>query len=306
MHRKQVEDEPKSWADILKQKEAEYNKPPPPSFYVKEKIVTHEEAGIFPEPAPETPSNSDIYMDTHYYATTNIFDPEEEKPRNVRPSKDHGKDLLTWGKKKPFDDEEKPRMMTRINPFPQNDDYNQITGVHKNHQFKNTVNQILKQRETNQKVMSQRTFDPISNTFPSDELEVQRTTKELSMRTAQLDFQLSKLPPNERRAHDNTVNIITGQASDEEIASEFVKPFPSMNIERSKESIRLEKEIVTHREEDFQKHLAMVGCRYNTEARQKELRDFDIINGQSKRPCMDASVRMKPTAWEWCKTERLQ
>ena len=308
MKKKQTEPEPKSWAELLKQEEAKRNQPPDKSYYIRQKIQTYQEGGIFAEQSEK--QNEELHetfvpVDTHIYASDTIFDPpEEEKPRKkVKTMTDHGLKLLAWGQK-PFADEEKPRMMKRIKPNYQNDDFNSVTGVPKHSPFKNTVQTILKQREQSQKVMQSRTFDPVSNTFPSESLENTRMQDEEMKRIRQHEYTLSKLPENERRAHENTVNIITGEAKDEEVANKFICNFNS-SVGRNKIAIQMEKDIQERREREAEKQQAKIGCRYNTPGRQRELRDWDLINGESKTVGMDASVKEKPSVWQWCQKEAL-
>ena len=308
MYKKETEPEPKSWAELLKQEEARRNNPPDKSFYVKQKIVTHPEGGIFARDVEENPelTKSLMPMDTKLYSSTAIFDPPEEKPRNFKPSHDHGLDLLTWDpNNKPFDDEEKTRVFKRIKPPYQNDDYDSITGVSKVSPFKNTVQQILKQREYSQKVMATRTFDPVSNTFPSASLEETRLHDDEMKLLKQHEYTLSKLPPNERRAHESTVNIITGETKDEAVANQFIADFKSSCL-RNQRSIQMEKDIQDRREKEEERRTAKIGCRYNTPGRLRELRDWDLITGQSKVSGMDASVKPRPSVWQWCQQEALQ
>ena len=308
MRKKQTEPEPKSWAELLKQEEARRNNPPDKSFYVKQKIKEYPDGGIFAKEVEDNPEYTAniIPTDTHLYSTTSIFDPPEEIPRKFKPSHDHGLKLLAWDEKqKPFDDEEKTRTFHRIKPNYQNDEYDSITGVAKVSPFKHTVQQILKQREYSQKVMQTRTFDPVSNTFPSASLEETRHHDDEMRALKQHEYTLSKLPPNERRAHESLVNIITGEAKDEDVANKFIADFKSSCVRNAK-SIQLEKDIQERREKEAERKTAMIGCRYNTPGRQRELRDWNVITGEPKVVGMDASVKPKPSVWQWCQTEALQ
>ncbi|EAX93657.1 hypothetical protein TVAG_091920 [Trichomonas vaginalis G3] len=301
------EPEPKSWAELLKQEEARRNAPPDKSFYVREKIKQYQDGGIFgqePEPNEEY-TKTKINCDSHFYATDNLFDPPEEVKRKVKPSNDHGLDLLSWNGKKGFKDEAKPRQMREITPSYENTEFDSVTGVAKTNAFKNSITQILKQRERSEKIMATRSIDPISNTFPTANLEATRAKSELDARTRTHEFKLSRVPPNERRAMENTVNIVTGETTDEKVANEFVKDFSS-SCERNKKSIAREKEIVEQREKIAARETERIGCRYNLEGRQKDLRDYNLITGQDVQVCMDKSVKMKPSVWQWCQTEALQ
>ena len=308
MLKKPAEPEPKSWAELLKQEEARRNNPPDKSFYVRPEIVKHPEGGIFARDVEDNPEldKTLIPMDTHYYSSTSIFDPPEEKPRKYKPAHDHGLDLLTWDtRNKPFDDEEKTRTFTRIKPSYQNDEYDSITGVAKVSPFKNSVQQILKQREYSQKVMATRTFDPVSNTFPSASLEETRIHDDEMKILKQHEFKVSKLPPNERRAHENIVNIITGETKDEDVANQFVSDFTSSCL-RNQRSIQMEKNIQERREREEERRTAMIANKFNTPGRLRELRDWDLISGQSKVSGMDSSVKPRPSVWQWCQQEALQ
>lgn len=303
--------EPTSWAEVLKQREAERNMPPDPSFYTRHKIKKYEDAGIFAVESDDeeefTKYMTESHMpktDTRLYVTDNIIEDEVKAPPKPKPRKDHGLDLLSWNNQKEFADQEKVRKMKRISPSYENKEFDSVTGVPKANAFKNSITQILKQRERSEKIMATRTIDPVSNTFPTANLEATRAKSELDARTKLHEFKLSKVPPNERRAMENTVNIVTGETSDEAVANEFVKDFTS-SCERNKKSIAREKEIVAEREKVAQRETDRIGCRYNLEGRQKDMRNYNLITGEDVKVCMDKSVKMKPSVWQWCQTEAL-
>lgn len=186
-----------------------------------------------------------------------------------------------------------------------NRDFDIISGQAKCSQFKSTINEILRQKESSQKILQTRSFDPISNTFPTDGLEMQRSEQETIDRAKYRESYLSRMPSNERRAKESMINIITGETKDEDLSRSLIHEFASTNINRNRKAMKLEEEIVQNREITATSKNKHVSCRYNTNGRLNELRDFDIITGQSKSSNLDFSVRMKPSIWEWCQEERI-
>lgn len=301
------DNEPRSWVEILKQREAERNNPPTKEYYEKPVIKKYEDGGIFPDysiaPLPDDLKKIDIDTDIYLDSLVQVKKPERIKVKKV--AHDHGKDLLSWGKG-PYDDELKPRAFRKIKPPFLNEDYNNLTGLPKDSPFKYTVNRILQQREKSQKAMQARQFDPISNTFPTSELEEQRIAIESRERSRLTQRALSKMPPNEKRVHENIVNIITGETTDENAARKFIRDFPSMDVRRNAKSQSPESVIIQKREEELQRRLDMNRYKYNTPGRLRETREYNIISGKDWDRKMDLGIKLRPSAWEWCKMEQIQ
>lgn len=298
--------EPKSWAEILKQREAERNQPPPRDSYTRPVIKKYEEGGIFAiDSDGKSHIDPDDYVmtDTHMYSTTSIFDPEEEKPQHFKPSHDHGIDFLAWPKKSKYakPEPQKARPITKRDEKTR--DFDLISGKPFASGFKSTVKTLLDQKEQSKQFRVSRSFDTITNTFPTQELEATRAQNEELERLALITSHLDKMPPNERRSNGNSVNIITGEFTDPDALSS-IKEFPNPSAHRAKLAIEQENLLVTKREEERQKEVDRIGCRFNN-GRSRELRDWNIVNGTPMHSCMAESVKMKPSVWDWCKKESL-
>ncbi|OHT16229.1 hypothetical protein TRFO_41970 [Tritrichomonas foetus] len=311
--------EPKSWSELLKQRESERNQPPPKEYYVLQKQVVHPDGGVISIQAPDArPIEESLNnnLDTRLYTGRDIFNPDEEEentksklPRIVKPSHDHGLDITSWKLKTKIQREidDRKAFETRPKNYPkaqmESEDYDIVTGIPHQTPYKATINNLLRQRERSKYVERNREFDPISNTYPSECLELKRATSELQQRQRELDYHFSKMSANEKRANKTLVNIITGEIKDEN-ASKAINEFPTSDIRRCVKSKRLEAEIVERRENEVRARTAKVGCRYNN-GRMKELRDWNIINGKEMKVGWDESVKMKPSIWTWCQSERL-
>lgn len=305
-----VVDEPKSWAELLKRRESDRIQPPPPEFYVREKVVKHEEGGIFGVSPPEFPTRNDDEIeeyDVHFYQTTHIFDPEEPKVHHYKPRKDHGLNITAWKKNKRLEQRDaKPEKTTN---FPRaqlesGKNFDIVTGVAHKSAFKSTVQDMLKNREKAKEISTKRKFDPIANMFPTGDLEQSRLQTETLQRTNTVQYYQNKMSSNERRAKNTLVNIITGEVFDKK-AADSIQEFSHPNIERAKTAVERERTLVQKREEEWEFQHSRVGNRYNN-GRMKEVRNWNIINGDKKTPGWDSSVKMKPSVWEWCNMERLE
>ncbi|OHT10644.1 hypothetical protein TRFO_04144 [Tritrichomonas foetus] len=302
--------EPKSWADLLKQKESERNQPPPKEFYVKEKITVHEEGGIFPDTSVLQMDEPKEFVDTSFYATDQLFQEEEadKNPRPFKPNHDHGNEPFIWPTKNRYIREKEDAEKLKTRPLTKRDqknrDFDLITGVPFENGFKNTVKQLLDQKEKSNSFRMSRNFDPISNTFPTAELETTRLNKEALEFQANVTKHLEKMPPTIQRANNGTLNIITGECTDEHSLT-AINEFPNSDINRGVHRWARESQIVETREIQHHKEEERIGCRYNN-GRERMLRDFNIINGNAEQHSLDVSVKHKPSVWQWCQAERLE
>ncbi|KAK8890308.1 hypothetical protein M9Y10_035081 [Tritrichomonas musculus] len=322
-----TKNEPQSWAELLKMREAERNAPPPKEYYVRPTITFHPDGGVIYAQAPTTKpieekENEGINVDSHFYTSTRIVDPfdenEEDDDKETKRLKalrmrqnrhDHGLDITSWKIKSKYererDDENEFRNRPRNYPKAQmeSENYDIISGVPHQSPYKDTIQNILKQREYAKRMETKRDFDPISNTFPSESLENQRTTSELQTRKREVDYYTNKLFPNERRAKNTLVNIITGEVKNEE-AAKAINEFPTSDTRRCVTALRLEKEIVERREKAQRSKSSQAACRFNN-GRMKEIRNWNIISGESSKVGWNENVKMKPSIWTWCQAERL-
>ena len=303
--------EPKTWGELLKQREADRNRPPPKEAYIPQTITIHPEGGIFPDtnfsPDPDADeSSNDIPLDTHFYASTSIFDEQEEKPRPHKEAHDHGNDPFIWPMKTKYERElEEPKKQTRTSYRDlKTRDFDMITGVPYENGFKSTVKRLLDQREKSATFKMHRNFDPISNTFPTEELESTRLQNEALAHQATFTAHLEKLPKTLQRSQNGTLNIITGECTDDNSLS-AINEFPNSSIARGQNKLTRESEIVNTRQIQRNKEIERIGCRYNN-GRERMLRDFNIINGAEESHSLDVSVKHKPSVWQWCQSERLE
>lgn len=298
---------PKSWGDLLRQREAERNAPPPKEFYVKSERKYYKDAGIIPTAGSDMRTQNPIFnMDTHFYATTHIFDPLDEKQRHVKPSHDHGLGITAWPTKtkEEREAEDLAALTNRTHRrYPQTErrEFDVVSGVPHQSAFKSGVQQILKQREIAAQSETTRAFNPVSNTYPTEALESRRINDEAVRTQKEFEYRQSKLSANERRAKNSLVNIVTGEVK-EDLTSAF-QQFRG-DPRRAARAYAREREMLAEREETVRAKTAMVGCRYNN-GRMKEIRNWNIINGESTKVTMDESVKMKPSVWQWLQTERL-
>ncbi|KAK8889322.1 hypothetical protein M9Y10_034068 [Tritrichomonas musculus] len=302
--------EPKSWGELLKQREAERNQPPPKEAYIPPEITIHKEGGIFPDtnfsPDPDAnPSSDNIVVDTHFYSNTSIFDEQEEKPRPHVIARDHGNEPFIWPMKTKYERElEQPVKQTRTSYRDiKTRDFDMITGVPYENGFKSTVKRLLDQKEKSNTFRMNRSFDPISNTFPTDELETTRLRDEALAHQATVTAHLEKMPKTLQRSQNGTLNIITGECTDDNSLS-AINEFPNSSIARGQNRWARETEIINTRQIQKNKEIERVGCRYNN-GRERMLRDFNIISNAEESHTMDVSVKHKPSVWQWCQSERL-
>lgn len=284
------EEEPQSWADLLKQYEAGRNRPPPAEFYKREPTIKYMEGGIFSntEPFEDTEPTADPPMDTSMYMSTNLFDEPEPEHLIVRPRRDHGLDLTAWPQKPQKTNTQQPQRK-RIGPTPK--DFDIISGELLDSPYKRRVQALCKEKQLSATFHDEGVPSDFFKEGDNQELEARKTMR------------LSRMSSNERRAATGTVNIITGDVQDE-AAAQSIQEFSHPNYQRATLAVTREQTMVRNREEIAQRQLARVGCRYNN-GRTRELRDFDIVKGTPVHPGWDQSVRMMPSTWEQCQMESL-
>jgi hypothetical protein len=149
-----------------------------------------------------------------------------------------------------------------------------------------------------------RSLDPVSHTFQTDALEAGRAADEARTRAAEFARFVARMPENERRAHCSGLNVVTGECGDVELAQRAIEEFPRGNLARAVRARNCLAEIVQGRERDAQIEVARVPCRYNN-GREREIRDWNIVDGRAVEGGLDAAVRDLPQVWEWCTAERL-
>jgi hypothetical protein len=304
------EPEPKSWAELLKQREADRMKAIPSHCYRQLDPILPRPAGILPVAAPDTPPPTDK-TDLHIYATTSRFDPKEPVPPPDVPRHDHGPDIVQWREKSQTDREAETNAIIearRLRGFPrvqfESSNYDLISGVPYQAPFTARVDEIRKRREAAHLWDTQRKVDPVTDRFPSELLESQRIANDKAKRQRKVEYFEGKMSANERRAKKTLANIVTGEVKDESAAA-AIQEFPRGNPKRAEIAIVREKEIVRRREDRARVQTAKVGCRYNN-GRMKEVRDWDIISGSDMQPGWDESVKMRPGVWDWCSTEGMK
>jgi hypothetical protein len=305
MTRREREPEPKSWGEILQLRAAERAQPPAREFYSLPRTRVHTDGGIFADTTPVADAEQHPVCDTHMYSSTALFDPAEPgRPRGIRPPRDHGLSITHWRPPRPPEppDETKPDRVGRRDRKVR--DYDAVTGVPFEDSFKSSVQRILEKREQGRSLSLNRKIDLVSNTFPTAELEATRLPNEAAARRQKLDHFLSKMPANEQRARMGALNVVTGQCDDEDTATRYTDDFPQSQIARSTKAIQQEAKILDGREQERSRNIARVACRHNN-GRDRELRDWNIVNGVHVDSCMDESVKYKPSVWAWCETEML-
>ena len=290
--------EPKTWGEILKQYESQRIQPPPPDAYVKQKIVRHEDGGIFAD-TTKMEGDTEVRCDTRLYSTDQVFAPDDlPKPRRPAVQRDHGFEIFAWPKRQPRAEPERPPSLTNTR------DFNILTGAPIEGRFKSTVKHLLDQRDQARTASMRRSIDPVSNTFPTAELEATRGQQEALQRQAIVTHKLEMMPETERRAHAGVLNIISGETRDEATAQKMTNDFPNSTIGRGLMKLEREQRIVEARERVHMRDMDRVACRYNN-GRANELRDYDIVTERRMYPALDKSVRNKPSIWQWCQDERL-
>ena len=182
-------------------------------------------------------------------------------------------------------------------------DYDIVSGMAHKSPYKTKIDQILKQREYAKTIEKQREYDPISNTFPSDCLEKERTLSDIQTRQNIIDHHLSKMPPNERRAQTSALNIITGECRERNVMN-VVNDFPNSDERRCRTALKREREIVENRENAERCRTAKCANRFNN-GRMKEIRNWNIINGTPTKVGWNENIKMKPSIWTWCQAEKL-
>lgn len=294
---------PKSWGELLQQYEKQRIQPPPPDAYVKQRIVKHEDAGIFSDTS-STGADTSVMCDTRLYSTDQVFAPEEPaKPRRPAIQRDHGFEIFAWPKRQPRAEPERPPQLQKTSTTVR--DFNLLTGAPLESPFKATVKQVIEQRAQARNASMRRKDDPISNTFPTSELEAMRTAQEAKQREAVVTHHLQMMPETERRAHSRVFDIISGETRDEATAKKMTNDFPNSTIGRGLAKLAREQKIVEGRERDRIRDEDRVACRYNN-GRVNELRNYDIVTERPTFPTLDKSVRNKPSIWQWCQTEKLE
>ena len=302
--------EPSSWGELLREYEASRNRPPPKEFYTHQGLIRHAEAGVISAPAPEHITQT-VDADTRLYSTTQLFQEPAPVPRVERPRRDHGLDITSWPKQRRAQREAADRAayeLRRSRGFSQSQresgNFDIVTGVPHESPFKATVQQILQRREVATRSETMRAWNPVTNAYPTEVLETRRLAEETARRAREFEYTQSKLPANERRAQNTLVNIVTGELKDERAAT-AIREFPPYSATgRAELGLTREIAMVEAREAAERSRTARIGCRYNN-GRMKELRDWNIVNGAPQRVGWDASVKMKPSVWQWLQTEKL-
>jgi hypothetical protein len=304
------EPEPKSWAELVQQRQAARTAGPPLECYRQLDPIPPRPAGILPVAGPDSPSRATEKIDTHIYKTTMLFEPADPSPHPERAARDHGRVITAWLEQSQREREDEVTAaleVRRQRGFPhvqfESCDYDLVSGVPYESPFKATVDGILKKRETAGRCESQRRINPVSHRMPTDALEAHRTEAEALQRQHQVAYFQAKMSENERRAKNTLVNIITGDLKDEGSAH-AVREFPTERPRRAELAIDRERDIVQGRAERVRAQRAKIGCRFNN-GRMKGVRDWDIISGRRRVPGWDESVKMKPEMWDWCSTERI-
>ena len=306
-----IENEPKSWGELLKQRESERNRPPPREFYNLQPQIIHKEGGIFSDTRKtgegvdeiERPTDDRLYSSTQIF--DNPFDPPPP-PQPIKPSRDHGNGPFVWphGFEARREREEKDKQTLMI-PKPRfSRDFDIISGESKSGSFKETVSQRMNDRNKEQQFRMNRKFDIISNTFPTLELETTRLQNEALEREAFVTRRREKMPKPVQRSESGSLNVITGEYKNEE-ALNAIDEFPHSDINRGMNKLMRESQIVQTREIAHDKEAARIPNRYNNMGRSRMLRDFNIISNQEQHQCMDASVKPRPSIWQWCQMEKL-
>lgn len=304
-------EEPKTWADVLKQKESERNQPPPKDAYIRQSVVVHQDAGIFPDSnySPDPNSEKDnVFVDTHFYSTTQIFDDDEPKKIIPKPNHDHGNEPFIWHTKTKYERAREDKTSTQSTRLTHRDiktrDFDMITGVPYENGFKSTIKRLLEQKEKSNTFRLNRSFDPVSNTFPTAELESTRLQGEALAHQNNVTYHLNRMPETIQRAENGTLNIITGECSNDE-SLKAINEFRNSSLARGQQRWARESQIVNSREIQRNKEIERIGCRFNN-GRSRMLRDYNIINSNPEQHQLDASVRNKPSVWQWCQTERIE
>jgi hypothetical protein len=149
-----------------------------------------------------------------------------------------------------------------------------------------------------------RSLDIVTNTFHTDLLEASRAGDEACARSAAFERHLAIMPENEQRAQRSSLNVVTGECVDEALAERMIDEFPRSNVARGIIGLNRMAEIVRKRESESERNLGRVPCRYNN-GRERELRDWNIVNAEESEARLAPAVRRRPTPWECCCTERL-
>jgi hypothetical protein len=304
------EPEPKSWADILKQRQAARTAGPPVECYRQLDPILPRPGGVIPVSGPDAAPAAGEKVDTHIYATTCIFDPTDPPVHPDRPARDHGRTITVWREQPQREREDEVAAALearRQRGFPrvqfESSDYDLVSGVPYDKPFQATVDRLLKKRETAARCDARRRINPVSHRMPTEALEAHRVEAEALRRQREVAYFQAKMSENERRAKNTLVNIVTGDLKDAGSAR-AVREFPTERPMRAELAIDREREIVRGREERLRAQTAKVGCRYNN-GRMLGVRDWDIISGREMTPGWDEGVKMKPELWEWCGIERI-
>jgi hypothetical protein len=184
-------------------------------------------------------------------------------------------------------------------------DYDAVSGVPFENFFKKSVQDILDRREHATALSMKRSLDPLSHTFPTASLEETRVYEDQLNREALVAHHLAKMPLNEQRSRSRSLNVITGECSDESVAQASLNDFPNSNPTRSVRAITQESKIVAEREKVRSRELSRVSCRYNGNRARLELRDWNVINEAPVNPVLSDEVKYRPPTWDWCVMESL-
>lgn len=292
------ENEPKSWVDILKQKEATRNMPPRKQYYEKPQIVKYEEAGIFNR---ENEHNAEfeksyINVDTSFYEPSEIFVPLPPRKEKQYVKRDHGLDLISWDETK-FDDEIKPKTIKRLDLSKVNNEFDIISQKPKVSPFKFNVAQLLEQKNTAKQILSARPINPITNSFPSQEAESARIENEETMRKLSIERKISKLPLTERRNRGNLVNIITCEAKDEDLADKMYQSTSPRTHGIS--GAYVEMEMQKRRENERLVEMLRFEKKRNSPAVLKHVRDWNPILGNEPQKRDNEVIQSLPSVRKW-------
>jgi hypothetical protein len=135
-------------------------------------------------------------------------------------------------------------------------------------------------------------------------MEATRVASETERQRQIVNARLNRMPENERRSNSGALNVVTGEIVHESGAT-AQNDFPLSHVGRATRGREQQTAIVTDRDRLERRDQSRVACRYSN-GRERELRDWNIVNGTSMRASLDASVVPRPSVWEWCSTERLR
>lgn len=291
--------EPRSWAELLKQKEASRNMPPSKEYYVKPEIVHHNDAGIFGKSAEHNDDFDKSYVpvDPSFYDNSTLFTPLPPREKREYPKRDHGLDLISWDVQEPEGTATNPRVkrldLSKVNK----EDI--ITHAPKSPSFKFNIAQLIEQREIAKQIQSARSINPITNTFPTEEAETARILREEQTIKLRNDLRKSRLPKCELRSQDNLVNIITCEVKDEDAAKEAYKD--SVPKEHGISHGYVEAEMRYRREREQINELLRFEKKRNSPAVRKFVREWNPILGNEPEKKTNETIQSLPSIRKWLK-----